>query len=126
MKLSARYGLVAIGALATLSVVHWSRDHLAAIGPTARFVIGVLPNLAASIAIPAVILGIRADQNPPLTRDRARVWVWLSLAAAGCGLVVWEFVQLTSRKLVFDVYDLFATAAGLVIAAVTFQVINRR
>jgi len=45
MKLSAAYGLVAIGALALLTSVQWARTTIKPAGELLQFAIGVLPNL---------------------------------------------------------------------------------
>lgn len=124
MKLFLRYGLIGIGALAVLSLGHWIRARTGG-GPDAYlYVLGVLPNVAAAVAIPFVFLSIWADQNPSASYPAARRWFAGAALVTGAGLVAWELVQQTSRKLVFDPHDLGATAAGLVLAAVLFALVT--
>ncbi len=68
-KLSAAYGLVAIGALALLTSGQWARTNIKPAGELLQFAMGVLPNFAAAIAIPFVILGIQAEQKPANDRQ---------------------------------------------------------
>ena len=49
MKLSTRYGLVGLGALALLSVGHWIRGLSGDWPPVLAYVLGVLPNTAAAL-----------------------------------------------------------------------------
>ena len=124
MKLSLRYGLVGIGALSVLSLGHWVRAHTGG-GPDAYlYVLGVLPNVAAAVAIVFVLLSIWADQTPSATYSAARRWFAGTALVTGAGLVAWEFVQQTSRRLVFDPHDLGATAVGLGLAAVLFALVT--
>ena len=113
MKLSMRYGLVGIFALGVLSLVHWSRKSQYDGPAAADFLIGVLPNLAAAIAIPFVLLSIWSEQRPVTTYRAARQTFFLLTLFAGLGLIAWEFVQRSSRTLVFDLYDMGATILGL-------------
>ena len=110
MKMSLRYTLVGLGALATLSFVGWLREIHFDGGEVASFLIGVLPNVAAAIAIPYVLLGIWIERN----------YTRLALFAGG-GLIAWEFLQQSSRRLVFDFNDLGATLVGLLIGWLIFK-----
>jgi hypothetical protein len=114
MTLSTRYGLVGIGALGVLSIVHWGREVPYDWPDVVLYLMGVLPNLAAAIAIPFVLLSIWADRKPAAAtyRDARRTFVGLTLFAA-VGLIAWEFVQQSSRTLVFDPNDIGATVLGL-------------
>ena len=113
MKLSTRYGLVGIVALGALSLVHWGRK-LQYIGPEiVLYLMGVLPNVAAAIAIPFVLLSIWADQRPAATYSDARRSFVVLLIVAGVGLCTWELIQQSSRTLVFDTHDIGATIVGL-------------
>lgn len=58
LKLSTRYGLVGIGALALLSGVHWLREQQMRLEPISEYLMGVTPNFAASIAINFVLMSI--------------------------------------------------------------------
>lgn len=89
--------------------------------PYVRSLLGILPNFAAAIAIPVVVLAVLVEAAPGLRGDRAsRAFaglVVLSLAA----LVAWEVVQRRSDRLVFDPYDLLASAAGSAVALCLFR-----
>jgi hypothetical protein len=85
---------------------------------------GVLPNVAAAIAIPFVLLSIWADQKPAATYSAARrIFVVLTLFA-GVGLVTWELVQLSSQTLVFDPHDIGATILGLGVGWLLFTLLT--
>ena len=124
MKLSTRYGLVGIGALGALSLVHWGRTLQYEAPDTVLYLLGVLPNVAAAIAIPFVLLSIWADQKPAATYSAARrIFVVLTLFA-GVGLVTWELVQLSSQTLVFDPHDIGATILGLGVGWLLFTLLT--
>ena len=113
MKLSTRYGLVGIGAMGALSLVHWCRK-LQYDGPAAAdYLMGVFPNVAAAIAISFVLLSIWADQKPTATYSAARQSFVVLTLFAGLGLIAWELIQQSSRTLVFDPHDIDATLLGL-------------
>lgn len=120
VTLSTRYGLVGVGALSVLSLVQWARKFPHDGPEVLVFLMGVLPNATAAVAIPFVLLCIWADQKPDASYPAARR-VFLVLApATGVGLIAWEFLQLSSRALVFDVYDIGATVTGLCLGWVLF------
>ena len=58
MTLATRYGLTGIGALALLSLVHWYRGSGLSPLPGGDYLLEVLPNFAAAIAITFVQLSI--------------------------------------------------------------------
>lgn len=124
MKLVTRYGLSGIGGLALLSSGNWLRARRLIIGQPGKYLLGVLPNFAAAIAIVFVILSIWTDQNLPVNFRAARIRFLLSATISGIGLVVWEFMQRIGHKLVFDIHDILATAIGLCAAALLFQAIT--
>ena len=126
MKLSTRYGLAGIGALGALSLVHWGRTRQCEAPEIAAYLMGVLPNAAAAIAIPFVLLSIWADQKPAAPyRAVRRSFVVLALVA-GVGLIAWEFIQQSSRSLFFDCHDIAATIFGLVVAWLLFVLLTPR
>ncbi|NDD64191.1 MAG: hypothetical protein EBZ36_09470 [Acidobacteria bacterium] len=113
--------LVGIGALATLSLVDWARRGHFINGEVTAFLIGVMPNVAAAIAIPFVILGIRVEQRKELSSAAVR-WSFAVLSlVAGVGLILWEVLQQASRALVFDPNDIGATLIGLLLGWVVFN-----
>jgi len=72
MKLSVRYGTAGIVALAALSGVHWLRAIGFSQGEVSGYLLGVLPNLCAAVAITFVVLSIWADQQKLIDQR----WRW--------------------------------------------------
>ena len=120
MKLATRYGLAGIGGLALLSFGHWLREGRPTVGQPIEYLLGVLPNFAASIAVSFVLLGIWTDRNGPLTFVAARTRFLICTTLSGGGLVAWEFIQLTGDRLVFDFHDISATGIGLFVSGLLF------
>ena len=124
MKLSTRSSLVGIAALAVLSLVHIARrfDYDPGIF---LYLLGVLPNGTAAIAIPFIAFSAWSDQRPNLMHSEARrIFVSISLASTSA-LVAWEFNQQTSRALYFDPHDIGATFVGLTVAVLVFHFLIR-
>lgn len=124
MRRSTRYGLAGIGALALLSLVHWLRGRPVSGEPIPTYLLGVVPNLAAAIAITFVLLSIWADQNKDAPYSAARRWFLVFAALSACGLLAWEIVQRTSARFVFDPHDVGATLVGIGAAALIFLAIT--
>jgi putative flippase GtrA len=127
MKPAIGYGLVGILALSVLSLVDWVRENVEVQQSGVRYALGVLPNFAASVAIPFVMMSVwsGSDESRWTVSDHARRFR-LSAAVAAAGLVAWEFVQVGSPRLVYDIHDLGATAAGMVVAFVAFRLVSPR
>ncbi len=53
---ATRDAITGIGALGVLSLVHWARAHRVGGPPIVQGLMGVLPNAAAAVAIPFVLL----------------------------------------------------------------------
>lgn len=126
MKLSMRYGLVGIGALGALSLVHWGRKFHYDGAEIVLYLMGVLPNVAAALAIPFVLLSIWADQNQSASYAAARRSFVVLTLVAGVGLIAWEFVQQSSRTLVYDSHDIGATILGLGVGCLLFTLVTPR
>ena len=126
MKLSTRYGLVGLGALALLSVGHWIRGLSGDWSPALAYVLGVLPNFAAAIAIPFVFTGILADQKKDAPLSVIRNWFFGSVITSFVGLLGWELLQQRSDRLVFDLNDIGATIVGSAIAIAVFAAVTKR
>ena len=120
MKLATRYGLAGISGLTLLSFGHWLREGRSIVGQPSVYLLGVLPNFTASVAIAFVLLSIWTDRNGPLTFAAARHRFLICATTSGVGLVAWEFLQLTGKKLVFDLHDISATGIGLCAAGLLF------
>jgi hypothetical protein len=81
---------------------------------------GVMPNVVAAIAIPFVLLGIWADQQPTSSYSALRQRFVIVSLIAGLGLIAWELLQQSSPALVFDLHDIGATLIGLGIGVILF------
>jgi len=126
MQLSTRYGLVGIGALGALSLVHWGRKLQFDAPEIVLYLMGVLPNVAAAIAIPFVLLSIWADQKPAATYQGARRRIVVLTLVAGIGLIAWEYIQQSSSSLFFDYHDIAATIFSLAVAWLLFVLLTPR
>ena len=127
MRYPTRYGLAGIGALALLSLVHWARGWELPTSPTTAYLLGVLPNFAAAVAITFALLSIWSDQNSEASFASNKRAFFAAASISGVGLFAWEFFQkTTSGKLVFDEHDLAATLIGLGAASLLFYTITRR
>lgn len=126
MRLSTRYGLTGLAALGLLTAVHQLRGVERSPQPTSDYLIGVLPNFAAAIAITFVLLSIWSDQNPEAGSTSAKRAFFVCASISGFGLVAWELVQKTSSRLVFDPHDLGATAFGIGVATALFYLLSPR
>ena len=124
MKPSTRYGLAGIGGLALLSFVHWARGATGDLPEAANALLGVLPNVAAAIAIPFVLLGMVADSKKSATPAEIRRWFHGLLLFSVMGLIGWEIIQRTSANLVYDNADIAATIAGAVLSAIIFAILS--
>ena len=112
--------------MGALSLVHWGRTLQYEWPEIVLYLMGVLPNVAAAIAIPFVLLGIWADQKPAATDQAARRSFVILTLVAGVGLIAWEFIQRSSRSLFFDYHDIAATIFGLVVAWLLFVLLTPR
>jgi hypothetical protein len=124
MRLSTRYGLTGIGALGLLASVHQLRGVQRSPQPIVDYLIGVLPNFAAAIAITFVLLSIWADQNRDADFTSAKRPFLGCAFISGVGLLAWELFQKTSRRLVFDVNDVGATFIGIGAAIILFYALT--
>ncbi len=120
MKPATRYAFAGIAALGLLSLVHWGRTSRYDGPEIVMYLMGVMPNVAAAIAISFVLLSIWADQKTDASyADARRAFVFITLGA-GLALIAWEFIQQSSRTLVFDLDDIVATLLGLGVAWLLF------
>ncbi len=85
MNLTMRYGLIGIAALALLSAVSWIRGLHLRLGPIEKYLLGVMPDFLAAIAITFVLLSIWADQKRDKNFTVARHWFSSALRSAPSG-----------------------------------------
>jgi len=126
MRLSTRYGLTGVGALGLLAAVHHVRGMGRPLQPASDYLLGVLPNFAAAVAITFALLGIWADQRRGADSRLDNRQFLVCAFVSGFGLVSWELLQKTSSRLVFDPHDVGATFAGLIAANLLFQMLGKR
>ena len=126
MRLSTRYGLTGIGALALLAAVHQLRGMELSPQPSRDYLIGVLPNFAAAIAITFVLLSIWGDQNPNADFASAKRPFIHCASISGFALLAWELFQKTSSRLVYDLHDVGATVVGIGATIILFYVLRPR
>jgi hypothetical protein len=126
VRLSTRYGLTGIGALGLLAAVHRLRAIERSPQPFSDYLLGVLPNFAAAIAITFVLLSIWSDQNKKANFTQAKRPFLLCASISGAGLLAWEFFQKTSSRLVFDPHDVGATLLGIGAANILFYMLKPR
>lgn len=124
MRASTRYGMVGIAALALLTSVHWLRDQALASSTAHDYLLGVLPNFAAAIAITFVLLSIWSDQKHEAGFAETKSVFFACAGTSGSGLLAWEFVQISSDKFMFDLHDIGATLVGLALASLIFSAIT--
>jgi len=121
MTQATKHAFTGMTALAVLSLGHWARAAGVFESPLATFILGVLPNVAAAVAIPSITAGALADMR----KDRelpigVRTFTMLN-AGSVMGLAAWEFVQRGSLSLRFDPADLVATLVGAAVAQWLFR-----
>ena len=126
MRVSTRYGLAGIGALGLLTTVHWLRDLAWSLPGIADYLIGVIPNFAAAVAIIFVLLSIWSDQNRDADSASLNRALRVSASISGAGLLCWELFQRMSHRLVFDLHDIVATLVGVGTAYILFYLLTPR
>jgi len=124
MASSMRYGLVGMVALALLTTVHWLRDQALPPEATRDYLLGVVPNFAAAIAITYVLLSIWSEREHKAGFAGSRRAFLICAGISGVGLLGWEMTQMASDRLVFDPHDIGATLLGLATARVILPAIG--
>ena len=77
------------------------------------------------IAITFVLLSIWSDQHRGADYASTKRVFLVAASISGIGLTAREFLQETSKRLIFDAHDLGATLVGLVAARMLFYVLTR-
>lgn len=126
MQAATRYGFAGIGGLALLTGAHQLRGATLTLSLPTEYLVSVIPNFAAAIAITFVLLSIWCDQNRAADRTATRRAFRVCAAISGAGLIAWELFQLGPNRLVFDPHDIGATLAGLATSALLFAALTPR
>lgn len=121
IPLPQRVSITGMAGLAALSTTHWIRGKDLDLSPVLAFVLGVMPNLAASFAMPLILASILPlPWQAPDSLKLRRTFLW-TLAFTTSGLCGWEFFQMQSNRFVFDTSDLLATGIGSFLAYLAFR-----
>ncbi len=96
------------------------------LNPISEYLMGVIPNFAAAIAINFVLMSIWADQTRNANFAAVRCWFFVCATVSALGLFSWELIQRTSERLVFDAHDILATLVGTSTATVLFYIVTPR
>jgi hypothetical protein len=126
MQATTRYGLAGMGGLALLTAVHQVRAQQPSLPPAGDYLVGVLPNFAAAIAISFVLLSAWSDQNRTADHAATRRAFRICMTISGVGLIAWELFQIGPNRLVFDPHDIGATLVGLGVSALLFSALTPR
>ncbi len=121
MSIMYRYAAVGLTALAVLSAGQWLRARHAL--PELTWLLGVLPNLSAAVAIPLVTAAALVEMRGRPPGPGALRWL---VAASAAGLIGWEVLQLARPRLVFDWADIAATLVGSAFAMILFERLGPR
>jgi len=76
------------------------------------------------LAIPFVLLSVWADRNQEASYAVTRRAFFVVTLLAEIALVAWEFIQQSSRALVYDTHDIGATIVGLGVGFLLFNLIT--
>lgn len=125
INLSTRLSLAGMLGLALLSATHWARAAIPYPSTSVAFALGVLPNLAAAIAMPLILTSMLPSIAGPRPTKSARRHFHFLLLFTTLGLCTWELIQTRSSSFVFDINDIGATVVGAVFAFATYMVLAR-
>lgn len=92
-----------------------------------KYLLGIAPNFFPAIGIPALILAIILQNES--SKPESKLYKYRNLIAVSIsttGLIAWEFVQTTSRKLIFDVHDILWTLIGSLIFIILCRVTRNK
>ncbi|MCX5801149.1 MAG: hypothetical protein NTX17_07175 [Candidatus Eisenbacteria bacterium] len=104
---------IVLGAMLAILAVHVVRPYFLGSSGVPRFVLGVLPNAAAALALPFLPMVIRRGEW--LGRRTLRGFTAVAVLVFML-LLVWEMIQQTVWGIRFDPFDIAASASGAVIA----------
>jgi hypothetical protein len=90
-----------------------------------KYLLGVAPNFFPAIGIPALIIAI-IMQNKKIEKE-SKLYKHQNIIAASIsttGLVIWEFIQSNSTRLVFDLNDILWTFIGSLLFIIIYKITN--
>jgi len=122
VKLPIRLSLAGMAGLALLSATHWARGAFPHPSSAVAFALGVMPNFAASLAMPLVLASMLPSVSAEPPTPLAKRQFLLLLLFTTVGLCAWELVQTQSARFVFDVNDIAATVIGAAFALIIYLI----
>jgi len=106
--------------LALLTATHWVRENISEQGAVLALMLGSMPNLSASFAMPLIFASFkRSESQAHITHGTDRSFIWILLITT-LGLLIWELMQMSNERFVFDVNDIIATGLGALLAYIAF------
>jgi hypothetical protein len=115
--------VVVISGMLLVIITHIVRPLPPSTNPILKFIIDVLPNFGAGLALPFFLVfarnRFRYPTNPPSMITFSVFGICVVTLLAG-----WEFFQLNVWSIPYDINDLYATAAGALITVFIFRIIK--
>jgi glycopeptide antibiotics resistance protein len=85
-----------------------------------QFLLGVSPNVAAGYAMPLILASFVPKVVKNTNNGESRKVFSFVSALTTLGLIVWEFIQIDSKNLYFDINDIVATFIGVLLAFLVY------
>ena len=120
MSFAVRIAAMGMLGLALLSSTQWARENISSNSSLFQFFLGVSPNIAAGYAMPLIIASFLPKVVKNENKREARKLFLYVAAFTTFGLIVWEFIQVTSENLYFDTNDIIATFIGAFLAYISY------
>ena len=111
--------------LALLNVTQWARVNISVSNSLFQFLLGVSPNVAAGYAMPLILASFVPKIVKNTNKGESRKVFSLVSTLTTLGLVVWEFVQIDSENLYFDINDIVATFIGVLLAFLVYLWVSK-
>ena len=121
-KISFAILLSAMGiiGLALLNVTQWARVNISVSNSLFQFLLGIMPNVAAGYAMPLILASFVPKVVKNTNKGESRKVFSFVSTLTTLGLIVWEFIQIDSKNLYFDINDIVATFGGVSLAFLVY------
>jgi len=121
-KISFAILLSAMGmiGLALLNVTQWARVNISVSNSLFQFLLGIMPNVAAGYAMPLILASFVPKVVKNTNKGESRKVFSFVSTLTTLGLIVWEFIQIDSKNLYFDINDIVATFIGVLLAFLVY------
>ncbi|MDP2283284.1 MAG: hypothetical protein Q8L06_04030 [Pseudohongiella sp.] len=111
--------------LALLTGTHCLRENISEQNAVLALVLGSMPNLSAAFAMPLIFASFyRSQSQAQITHRTDRSFIWIMLFTT-LGLLIWELMQSSNERFVFDVNDIIATGLGAWIAYIAYVLLTK-